>query len=834
NSPQAEKYRNLREQRLAAMQAVLWDEQQGAWFDYDLDTGRKNTEFYPTNLTPLWAGCFSDPGAPDKALKYLEAKQILNYKRGIPSSLKDSGQQWDLPNAWAPLQDFVIRGREAGTGHPRANAIPWVWRAGARALLALCRLARSHSPRTQEVAFQLAQNWIRTNFDVYSKTSAMYEKVQKAPGLAHSAIMPGTTWELLPLFLLGLALGTQQALPPPCESVDLLARGLLGRSSGEQEEPASCLMGLTQDTGRVKDEATERVGLRPAVCPQGSWWPDPLPSLPCSLIYCHGELLHQVQMAKLYQDDKEFVDMPMRKHPDQVLESFNSLSATYNHSIPRDELMSFVNSYFLAKGQELDPWSPEDWKESPQLLYNISDPNLQAWAGKLHELWKDLGKKVRPEVSREPERFSLLYSEHPFIVPGGRFVEFYYWDSYWVVEGLLLSQMPQTVKGMLRNFLDLVRRYGHIPNGARVYYLQRSQPPLLPLMMSSYVKHTQDLAFLRDSIDTLASELDFWAWNRSVVVSVGGKGYVLNRYHVPYGGPRPESYSKDVGLADTVPQEKRERLWAELKAGAESGWDFSSRWFVGGPDPNLLSSIRTSKLVPVDLNAFLCQAEALMSSFYSRLGNSPQAEKYRNLREQRLAAMQAVLWDEQQGAWFDYDLDTGRKNTEFYPTNLTPLWAGCFSDPGAPDKALKYLEAKQILNYKRGIPSSLKDSGQQWDLPNAWAPLQDFVIRGLARSHSPRTQEVAFQLAQNWIRTNFDVYSKTSAMYEKYDINKGQPGGGGEYEVQTGFGWTNGVVMILLDLYGDRLTSGSQLAFLEPHCLAAALLLSLLLSFLSQ
>lgn len=133
---------------------------------------------------------------------------------------------------------------------------------------------------------------------------------------------------------------------------------------------------------------------------------------------------------------------------------------------------------------------------------------------------------------------------------------------------------------------------------------------------------------------------------------------------------RPESYSKDAELADTLPEGEqqqgegglgagwlstsvsgsgllslaaypaggtgwvpccvltgdREALWAELKAGAESGWDFSSRWLIGGPNPNSLSGIRTSKLVPVDLNAFLCQAEELMSKFYSRLGEHPRRE----------------------------------------------------------------------------------------------------------------------------------------------------------------------------------------------------------------
>ncbi|KAF6106823.1 trehalase [Phyllostomus discolor] len=402
-------------------------------------------------------------------------------------------------------------------------------------------------------------------------------------------------------------------------------------------------------------------------------------------------------------------------------------------------------------------------------------------------------------------------------------------DSYWVMEGLLLSEMPETVKGMLQNFLDLVQIYGHVPNGARVYYLQRSQPPLLTLMMDRYVTYTNDTAFLWDNIGTLALELDFWTKNRNISVNLGGKSYILNHYYVPYGGPRPESYSKDAELADTLPEGNREALWAELKAGAESGWDFSSRWLIGGPNPDLLSSIRTSKLVPVDLNAFLCQAEELMSNFYTSLGNDSQATKYRNLREQRLAALKAILWDEEKGVWFDYDLENRKKNREFYPSNLAPLWAGCFSDPGVVDKALKYLEDSQILTYRYGIPTSLRKTGRQWDFPNAWAPLQDLVIRGLAKSPSPRTQEVAFQLAQNWIRTNFDAYSQKAAMYEKYDIsNGGQPGGGGEYEVQEGFGWTNGVVLMLLDLYGDRLSSGTQTAFLEPHCLTVALLLSLL------
>uniref|UniRef100_A0A8C0XCB2 Trehalase n=1 Tax=Castor canadensis TaxID=51338 RepID=A0A8C0XCB2_CASCN len=472
----------------------------------------------------------------------------------------------------------------------------------------------------------------------------------------------------------------------------------------------------------------------------------------CSQIYCQGELLHQVQMAKLYQDDKQFVDMSLATAPDQVLQRFRELMEVHNRSVPRQQLQEFVQQHFQDVGLELEPWTPGDWKESPKFLQKISDAKLRVWAEELNQIWKKLGKKMKPEILSHPERFSLIYSEHPFIVPGGRFVEFYYWDSYWVMEGLLLSEMAETVKGMLQNFLNLVKTYGHIPNGGRVYYLQRSQPPLLTLMMDRYLTHTNDISFLEENIETLALELNFWTVNRTISVNSGGETYVLNRYYVPYGGPSPQKdLGSDLGSFSVLTGD-REALWAELKAGAESGWDFSSRWLVRDQNPDLLSSIRTSKLVPVDLNAFLCQAEELLSNFYSRLGKDSQATKYRNLRAQRLAAMKAILWDEQKGAWFDYDIENGKKNLEFYPSNLTPLWAGCFSDPGVVDKALQYLERKARASALPGMAGS-EIASLLW------------VGSRLGQVASPGTQEVAFQLAQNWIRTNFDVLPKIFFFY---------------------------------------------------------------------
>lgn len=64
-----------------------------------------------------------------------------------------------------------------------------------------------------------------------------------------------------------------------------------------------------------------------------------------------------------------------------------------------------------------------------------------------------------------------------------RFTEFYHWDTYWAITGMLLSGMNQSVKGILENFYHVVCTYGFLPNGGRIYYLSRSHPPFLMRMV---------------------------------------------------------------------------------------------------------------------------------------------------------------------------------------------------------------------------------------------------------------------------------------------------------------------------------------------------------------
>ncbi|XP_062241520.1 trehalase [Platichthys flesus] len=549
---------------------------------------------------------------------------------------------------------------------------------------------------------------------------------------------------------------------------------------------------------------------------------------PCdSEIYCTGPILHQVQTAKLFDDDKYFVDMKLKAKPDVVLSSFLNLSTQMpNGTVPPLRLQEFLAENFEKPGSEFEPWTPPDWHAKPKFLEGIADLKLREWAEKIHHLWKSLGRKISSGVRDHPELYSQIHLPHPFVVPGGRFRELYYWDSYWVVNGLLLSEMTDTASGMIRNFLYLVNRYGFVPNGGRIYYEKRSQPPFLALMVESYYQATKDKDFLREALPALEQEYVFWMQNRSVAVKVDGVEHLLNRYHVEVGRPRPESYTDDLELAEGLSDGDKEQLWMDLKAGAESGWDFSSRWYMGGEG---LRDTRTSVFLPPDLNALLCLNEKTLASFHRLLGDGDSAARYDQAAARRQGAMEALLWDAERGAWFDYSLVTHSRHVEFHPSNLSPVWAQCYSRPEMGERAVQYLEASGALRFPNGVPTSLSESGQQWDFPNAWPPLQHMLISGLSKLPSDDAQQLAVDLAQRWIRSNWEAYMKYDAMFEKYDVNgDGKPGGGGEYEVQLGFGWTNGVALQLLDQYGAALTSGSRqvsAGVLLPLVICAALVL---------
>lgn len=178
---------------------------------------------------------------------------------------------------------------------------------------------------------------------------------------------------------------------------------------------------------------------------------------------------------------------------------------------------------------------------------------------------------------------------------------------------------------MLLNFRSIIQRFGFIPNGGRIYYSARSQPPLLSGMIKSYVEFTGDLQFAIDSAKDLDHEFQFWMNNHTVHVN----GYNVAVYGDKSSGPRPESYREDIetGAIFETESEKQE-YYAELKAAAESGMDFSSRFFVNdGTNKGDLRNLKTRSIVPVDLNAILYWNAKIIAEFY-RFANNLQKSEY--------------------------------------------------------------------------------------------------------------------------------------------------------------------------------------------------------------
>lgn len=286
-------------------------------------------------------------------------------------------------------------------------------------------------------------------------------------------------------------------------------------------------------------------------------------------------------MAKVNEDSKTFVDMKMRYSPNETLQRFDQFMEKHDNFPTRKQVSAFISDNFEDKGQEFENWIPGDLIDNPKFLNNITDTSLRQFGSDLNKVWKQLGRKMKAEIEHNKEQYSIIWVPHPVIVPGGRFREFYYWDSYWIIQGLLLSEMYETAKGMLENFLYIVDNYGHIPNGGRIYYLARSQPPLLIPSIKLYVDTLKDYTFVSQNIEIMEKEFDYWMTNHTKVIQYNGKNYTLALYGDRSNGPRPESYSEDVESAAMFKEEhQKQAFYSELKAAAESGWDFSSRWFI--------------------------------------------------------------------------------------------------------------------------------------------------------------------------------------------------------------------------------------------------------------
>jgi len=493
-------------------------------------------------------------------------------------------------------------------------------------------------------------------------------------------------------------------------------------------------------------------------------------------------LLEDVQSTKVFPDGKIFVDCIPRRNSEEIL-----------------------HDYILLKREKAGVFSLKTFVEENFVIpAPVQSNNYTGGEKDIVEHIKNLWEYLKREHDETTAGSSLLPLPHPYIVPGGRFREVYYWDTYFTMLGLKESGETEMIKNMIDNFAYLIHTYGHIPNGNRIYYLSRSQPPFFALMVELYASISGPAVF-DTYADAVEKEYSYWM-DGYTSLSAGlvhkklvslPDGSILNRYYDELYSPRPESWAEDVETTAKCRKDKK-IVYNHLRSAAESGWDFSSRWLAAEND---LSTIETTDIVPVDLNTLLYHTETLQDEYFKKKGNNEKSSFYKDRAERRYKAHQEYCFSKEDNIYYDYHRKLQRLTGKFTPASFFPLWLSAIPAGEAEyyGKCAAEKLKKELLR-DGGVLTSTIVNGQQWDAPNGWAPLQWVVITALENINQ---KDLAADIAKRWIKLNNDVYLRTGKMMEKYNVvNTHLEAGGGEYPGQDGFGWTNGVLLELIKKYG--------------------------------
>ncbi|KAI6107675.1 glycoside hydrolase family 37 protein [Pisolithus croceorrhizus] len=637
-------------------------------------------------------------------------------------------------------------------------------------------------------------------------------------------------------------------------------------------------------------------------------------------IFCPGAVLQTVNIAQLYSDPKTFVDKPTSKSAQHVLADFATFNLT---TVTEGDLVNFVDNDFLGEGLELEAAVLTNFNTNPAFLSNVTDPLLNAFAQIVDGYWTQLARNtnqsaVCDDYTNGECEGTLIPLNHTFIVPGGRFREQYYWDSYWIIQGLLKSELYPIVNATLQNFMDEIDDFGFIPNGGRTYYLDRSQPPLFVNMVYDYVVVTNDTSILQRALPLAEIELAWWASKRTIEVTspYTNRSYMLACYSVNNSAPRPESYITDYLIANDpangtpLTQQEAEALYGELASAAESGWDFTARFemFPQFGDPGLRTyNIRNT--IPICLNSILYKAHTLLADLYGD-SNSTASAAHLQIAANIRAGILDLMWDASKLAFYDFNLTSNARNSFFSAATYYPVWVGIIPDEvlSSQSNAFGYFAAVNLVmnKYNGTVPTTFVDwTGQQWDAPNTWAPHQYIILEALnalppnlttnalptpgfgqstyalvpsgqlnlTESQLPGQPLRGAQASQNvtatgpgsdintlngtvvnggnssfgegwattlgrevanryftsalcsWHATGGSIpgllprlpnselnltgsVNNTGNMYEKFSmLNVDSSGSGGEYTVQAGFGWTNGVLLWVAANYGQLLVA---------------------------
>lgn len=488
--------------------------------------------------------------------------------------------------------------------------------------------------------------------------------------------------------------------------------------------------------------------------------------MPPSLLY--PGLFQAVAMTDLYEP-KDWTDARPLGSPDEIMAAWRAAGAPVGEAA----LAAFT----------------DDWFEPPEKVAVALDlPEGRTLSEHVEMLWPVLTRAQEGEAEG-----SLLPLPEPYVVPGGRFREVYYWDAYFTMTGMG-PEHDALKRDMVDNFAHQIEEYGHVPNANRSYYLSRSQPPFFASMIG-LPGPTEPLGHVV-YLDAMRAEHAFWsAAERTVTLPTGE---ALTRYWDARDAPRDESYRYDVATAEETGRPAAE-VYRHLRAGAESGWDYSSRWFADG---RTLGTIEAADVVPVDLNSLLVnlgyqiETGCVMAAVPASL-TDPDATACKGAPDEFRAAqlrhrtIRDRMWSEDLGAFVDLNLD-GTQRERITAATVYPLFFGIATQEQS-DRVAETVRTHLLA--PGGLVTTTVTTGEQWDAPNGWAPLQWLAVIGLERyGHD----DLAFEIARRWTSTVARGFCESGKLVEKYDVVTAQPGGGGEYPTQDGFGWTNGVTMALI------------------------------------
>lgn len=521
-----------------------------------------------------------------------------------------------------------------------------------------------------------------------------------------------------------------------------------------------------------------------------------------------SRLFEDVQLARIFLDSKTFADAEGKS-------SFYDIEKEY-WNIRKQEgfnLTTFVYSNFRIPTINQDPTDGQQSKEGGKVderdYVKLNDEPDTPILEYIDLMWKNLTRRMDKDP-KKLGRSSLIPLPNPAIVPGGRFREAYYWDTAWPVMWLLQSEKESDRKlatGVINNFKHLTETYGFIPNGNRDYYMGRSQPPLLFLMVNALIQTNPDQSL--EYLTTLRASHNFWTrpmlgtgdaeftsplqQGRAVRAPKEAKSNIAIYDSATGLRPRIEGLVEDVAAyianLDGNYQPQNKKLFRDIQASCESGWDFSQRFSQDSCDPT--RCLITTQIAPIELQVYLIEEARTLATLYKLKGDVQRSREYLAEAKRRIIDFNELFWDDEQGVYNDIYVRDGTARKGITAASFVPLAFEGLVPKGRGRECLDTLVTELLKPY--GIVTTASSSGNQWESPYAWPPLQWFAARA---AHIQGDPETAQEIMTRFLSAAENNYRRYGKIFEKYDAMTGDIGGSGEYQVQTGFAMTNAIIAI--------------------------------------